>query len=275
MDNLKIYCMCLDNNYLDIVKKLNYIPVGLKNKNFSKEWLTDNTLDNISKKNPYYGEYTFYYWYWKNLLQNKKENEWVGFCSYRELWGKKKNIKDKTSINSLLEYLPKEWENYEVIIGEPTILNKPKFIKVLKDGKLASLRNFKEIFKSKFSIRYQFDMYHGNGNLDKAIKLLPEKDMKDFNSFVRENTSFNQGNMFITKSSEIINKYFDEVFSWLKKCENIFGFNLTGYNKIRMYAFLAERFLAYWFQKYTKYLEWPVIYCDIGKNKNLYEENKI
>ena len=35
MDNLKIYCMCLENNYLDIVKKLNYIPVGLKNKNFS------------------------------------------------------------------------------------------------------------------------------------------------------------------------------------------------------------------------------------------------
>lgn len=267
--------MCLDSNYLDIVKKLNYVPVGLKNKNFSKEWVTDNTLDNISEKNPYYGEYTFYYWYWKNLLKNKKENEWVGFCSYRELWGKKKNIKDKTSINSLLEYLPKEWENYEVIIGEPTILNKPKFIKVLKDGKLASLRNFKEIFKSKFSIRYQFDMYHGNGNLDKAIKLLPKKDMEDFNSFVRENTSFNQGNMFITKSSEIINKYFDEVFSWLKKCENIFGFNLTGYNKIRMYAFLAERFLAYWFQKYTKYLEWPVIYCDIGKNRNLYEENKI
>ena len=26
--------MCLDDNYLDIVKKLNYIPVGLKNKNF-------------------------------------------------------------------------------------------------------------------------------------------------------------------------------------------------------------------------------------------------
>ena len=36
MDNLKIYCMCLDNDYLKVVKKLNYIPVGLKNKNFSK-----------------------------------------------------------------------------------------------------------------------------------------------------------------------------------------------------------------------------------------------
>ena len=80
MDNLKIYCMCLENNYLDIVKKLNYIPVGLKNKNFSNEWLLDDTLENISEKNPYYGG-IFYYWYWK--YPNKKKDEWV-FCSYRK-----------------------------------------------------------------------------------------------------------------------------------------------------------------------------------------------
>ena len=34
MDNLKIYCMCLEDSYLNAVRKLNYIPVGLKNKNF-------------------------------------------------------------------------------------------------------------------------------------------------------------------------------------------------------------------------------------------------
>ena len=96
MNNLKIYCMCLDKDYLNVVKKLNYIPVGLKNKNFSKDWLLDNTLDNISEKNSYYGEYTFYYWYWKNLLKQKKKDEWIGFCSYRELWGEVKILKIKT-----------------------------------------------------------------------------------------------------------------------------------------------------------------------------------
>ena len=175
MDNLKIFCMCLDNEYLNIVKKLNYIPVGLKNKNFSNEWLLDNTLKNISEKNPYYGEYTFYYWYWKNLLPKKNNGEWVGFCSYRELWGEHKKIKNKTSINSLLKFLPPEWEEYDAIIGEPIVLKRPKLIKILKYGKFATLRNFKEIFKSKFSIRYQFDMYHGNGVLDRAIELLPKK----------------------------------------------------------------------------------------------------
>ncbi len=268
MDNLSIYCMCLDNSYLNIVKKLNYIPVGLKSKNFSDEWLLDNTLDNISKKNPFYGEYTFYYWYWKNLLKHKPDNQWVGFCSYRELWGEHKNIENKNSINSLLKYLPEEWNNYEAVIGEPTVLSRPKWIKLLKHGKISMLRNFKEIFNSKFSIKFQFDMYHGNGNLDKAIKLLPNKDRSDFNDYVRNNFDFNQGNMFISKSSKVIDAYFSDVFEWLYKCESIFGFNLQGYNKIRMYTFLAERYLPFWFKKYTKALEWPVVYCDINQKND-------
>ena len=266
MHNLKIFCMCTDNNYLEIIKKLNYIPVGLKNKNFSNEWLLDNTLDNISDKNPFYGEYTFYYWYWKNMLKEKPKDEWIGFCSYRELWAKHKKISDKNSINSLLKNLPDEWEGYDAIIGEPIKLHKPNYIKILKYGKLALLRNFKEILKSNYNIRFQFDMFHGNGNLDKAIEQLPEKDKKDFGEYVRNHDSFNQGNMFISKSEKVIDLFFTEIFAWLEKCEKIFGFNLSGYSKIRMYTFLAERFLPYWFKKYTKSLEWPVVYCDINKN---------
>jgi len=272
MHNLKIFCMCLDNKYLDIVKKLNYIPVGLKNKNFSSEWLLDSTGNNISEKNPFYGEYTFYYWYWKNLLEKKKTSEWVGFCSYRELWGDSKNITNKNSINSLLKKLPDEWENYEAVIGEPTVLRKPSISKILKYGKIASIKNLKEILNSKFSIKYHFDMFHGNGLLFKAIEQLPEKDKNDFQEFVTHNNSFNQGNMFITKSSRIIDSYFTDVFTWLLKCEKIFGFNLVGYNKIRIYTFLAERFLPYWFKKYTKSIEWPVVYCDINKNKEYLNE---
>ena len=59
-------------------------------------------------------------------------------------------------------------------------------------------------------------MFHGNGYLDEAIKMLPEKDKKDFDNYVRNKSSLNQGNMFITKSSKIINNYFSEVFSGLK-----------------------------------------------------------
>ena len=95
--------------------------------------------------------------------------------------------------------------------------------------------------------------------------MLPDKDRDDFRHFTRTETSFARGNMFICKSSKIIDKYFDEIFEWLFKCERIFGFNLNGYGKIRMYTFLAERFLPYWFKKNSNYLEWPVIYRDINK----------
>ena len=64
MNDLTIYCMSIHPKNLNTIKELNYIPVGLYNENFSNEWMRDNTGDNISKKNPYYGEYTFYYWYW-------------------------------------------------------------------------------------------------------------------------------------------------------------------------------------------------------------------
>ncbi len=253
MDKLKIYCMCLDNDYLKVVKKLDYIPVGLKNKNFSNEWLRDNTLKNISKKNPYYGEYTFYYWYWKNMLKYKKKNEWIGFCSYRELWANKKKIKNNHSTKSLIKKIPPEWEGYNAIIGKPLHLKRPRIWKILKYGKIAAFKNFKEIFNSRYSIKFQFDMYHGIGNLDRAIKLLPEKDRYDFNYYVENNFSFNQGNMFISNSSAVINSYFSDVFEWLKECEKIFRFNLSGHRKIRMYTYLAERYLPYWFKKYTNY----------------------
>ena len=51
MKNLKMYCLCLKNDSLNLVKNLGYIPVGLGQDNFSNEWLRDNTLINISSKN--------------------------------------------------------------------------------------------------------------------------------------------------------------------------------------------------------------------------------
>ena len=62
-----------------------------------------------------------------------------------------------------------------------------------------------------------------------------------------------------------MNQYFDYIFKWLTKCEDIFGFDLKGYGQIRMYTFLAERFLPFWFKKYKKFIEWPVIFYDINK----------
>ena len=266
MKDLTIYCMSINPANLNTIKSLNYIPVGLYSDNFSDEWMRDNTGDNISKKNPYYGEYTFYYWFWKNLLKHKKANDWVGFCHYREYWGNNLNTDGKKLKDLVLQKIHPEWSNYDAIIGEPIFVGGTKLIKVIKYGKKAILNNPKAIFfKKGRTIGWQFDMFHGVGNLDKAIDLLPNTDREEFRQFTRNETSFARGNMFITKSSKIINDYFTYIFKWLSKCENIFGFDLKGHGQIRMYTFLAERFLSFWFKKYTKYLEWPVIFYDINK----------
>ena len=110
---------------------------------------------------------------------------------------------------------------------------------------------------------------HGENNLTKAINLLDEKNQNDFKKFVNTEVSFNPQNMFICKSREMLKRYYEDLFPWLEKCENLFGFdNLKGYNKVRIYTFLAERFMSYWFRKNSKNITIPIIFYDIRKDLN-------
>ena len=104
---------------------------------------------------------------------------------------------------------------------------------------------------------------HGEGNLDKAIALLEVNEREDFRNFVNSEISFNPHNMFICKSNKILNNYYNSVFPWLKKCEREFGFDLDGYGLKRIYGFLAERYMSFWFKKYTKFKTIPIIFKDI------------
>ena len=66
---------------------------------------------------------------------------------------------------------------------------------------------------------------------------------------------------------KILEKYYKTVFEWLEKCEKEFGFSNDTYGKIRVYGFLAERFMPYWFRKNSNYLEWPIVFNDLD-NEN-------
>ena len=115
------------------------------------------------------------------------------------------------------------------------------------------------INKKKQTIKLHFDMHHGYGNLDRAINLLDNDDKIGFRNFVNNSNSFNPHLMFVSKPA-VANKWFSKLFPWLLKCEKEFGFkNLKGYDTTRLYAYLAERYLSFWFRKYTKYIEWPIV----------------
>jgi len=266
MNNAIIFCLCLHNSLLHEVKQLDYIPVGLGKDNFSNDWLRDLTGENISLKNMYYGEHSFHYWFWKNSLENIEEGKWIGFCAYRRFWQKNKKKLDEVSNfkDNILNKIPNEWQDFDVILGDKMYLDNVKWTKVIKYGKTALIRNPGAVLKKGRTIRFHFDMFHGNGVLDKALNLLNEEDKKDFKKYINENTSYNQGNMFVCKSKKIMRQYYETIFEWLERCEKVFGFDLAGYGNIRLYAFLAERFMPYWFNKNAKVLEWPILFHDLN-----------
>ena len=117
--------------------------------------------------------------------------------------------------------------------------------------------------KKKQSINLHFDMHHGYNNLQKAIDQIENKDKYEFQNYVNQRDYFNPHIMFITKP-HVAKEWFDTLFPWLERCEDIFGFNdLNGYDTTRIYAYLAERYLSYWFKKYTRYKELPWVLINI------------
>ena len=282
-DKLKMYCISIDEKDLNLIESLGYIPVGLGDSPFSDKWLNDSKGDNISRKNKWYTELTFHYYFWKNELPYISEETWIGFSAYRDIWVnskefrnysndptnfQKKNTDRYKEINDIaLKKIPNEWMGFETILGDELFLNEIKLMKIIKYGKLSLLRNPKAIFKSGRTIRWHFDMFHGNGLIDKAANLLEVSERKDFIEYIKMNVSFNRGNMFICKSKNTMNKFYNSLFPWLERCEKIFGFDLKGYGQTRIYAYLAERYIPFWFKKYSKCLIWPALSFNIPRKK--------
>ncbi len=157
----------------------------------------------------------------------------------------------------MLLKVPKKWKFFDSVICKPISVHNPKKMKILKRG-WRNLIKDPSIFlsSSKQTIKLHFDMHHGFGVLDKAIDQMQNKDREEFRYFVNTKNKFNPHIMFISKKF-FLYKWFNDLFKWLFKCEKVFGIkNLKGYDQERLYAYLAERYLSFWFHKYTKTLEW-------------------
>ena len=259
MNNLDIYCVT--NKKLDFLERTSLKLAAVGNENFSKDYIRCDTRDNIFYKEKYYSELTFHYWYWKNILPNEKK-KWVGFCQKRRFWiTSEENINEINSNNLndfLLTKIDKKLENYESFICKPIKISGAKKIKIIKRGWKNLIREPSIIFnKKKENLLLHFDMHHGYENLKKAISLLDEDNKYDFLDYVKNRDFYNPHIMSISKP-EILNKWFTNLFEWLSRCENEFGYDkLHGYDTQRLYAYLAERYLSYWFKKYTNYKELP------------------
>jgi len=264
-NNLEIYCVT--NKDVKFLKELNYNLAAVGKDDFPIEYIKCDNLLNIFYKEKYYSELTFHYWFWKNKLRNNINKDiWIGFCQKRRLWKQKNNLVNDNNYldkSDFLKTVPKEWTGHDAIICRPINLNVKKFSKLIKKGWKNIIKEPSILYnKEKHTIKLHFDMFHGYGIIDKAISVMNEKDKKDFKNYVHNSRKFNPHIMFIAKP-KIIDMWFKDLFSWLDECEKIFGFKeLKGYETTRLYAYLAERYLSFWFKKYSNYLEWPYIFVD-------------
>jgi hypothetical protein len=271
--NISMFCLTLKPEHEKMIKDLSYIPVGLGDKKFSKECISDKIGFNISDRNPFYGEYTFHYWIWKNYL-NEIKTPWVGFCQYRKFFLKKnmvdKEISFKTLKDSVIKNIEITNKNFNCILGKKFSVKDFKLSKIIKHHLTYFISKPNLFFrKNDRNLKVNFDLFHGKGNLDLALEFLDKENKKEFLHYMNNETSFHPHNMFICKT-EILKNYYDIVFPWLKKCEAVFGFNNLGrYGQKRIYGFLAERFLSFWFSKNFNVKEVLIVGKDLSDYKNL------
>ena len=254
----KLTIFCVTNQKIKYLENLPIKLAGVGKSNFSKKYVNCLNGINIQHKEENYSELTFHYWFWKNKLKNFDNNDWIGFCQKRRFWTKNSSkVKSLQDLKKKMITRPKKkWKKYESIICKPIRVDNPKRMKLIKRGWRNILMDPSILNqKQKQNIKLHFDMHHGFGVLDKAIDTMNITDRENFRKFVNKEIKFNPHIMVISKK-KILNKWFKDLFSWLFKCEKIFGFkDLKGYDQQRLYAFLAERYLSFWFLKKTTYLE--------------------
>ena len=207
-----------------------YVPieVGAYNKEkFLK--VTDNTLDNISEKNPHFCELTATYW----ILKNDK-SDIVGLTHYRRYFFRKHTNKmsevlKKKEIEAILK-------DYDIIVPIKTYLLKYKNIK----------KAYCDIHKE-----HDFEL---------CREIIQEKYPEYVEAFdkVSNSRSFYACNMFIS-SKKIFDEYYNWLFDILFELERRIDIsNYDDYNK-RIYGFLSERLFNVWLcYKDLKIKEMPV-----------------
>ena len=277
MTNLEIYC--ITHKKLDLIEKLELIPFGVGNFSYPSNYLSDNSGINIANKNINYGDMTFHYWYWKNR-NPKSINKWIGVSQYRRFFTKLEfrerivnsnlnfNIFPEELNNILIKKLPLEWDNFDVVLCDPIDLSNVKFSKLFKRGFRSIVKDPSIIFnKNKRTLKLHFDMHCGHGNLAEAAKLLNNNDRNDFIEYCNNETSFVGANSCFFVREKILDHLYPVLFQWLFRCEEeIFKYKDINneYGLKRIYTFLAERFIPFWFRKYYKTITWPWIYYDLS-----------
>lgn len=199
-------------------------------------YVGDDTGDNISDKNCYYGELTGVYWVWKNV----RTTDYVGICHYRRYFcteeGRILNEKDYLSILG----------EYDIITSKRLKLNYSYYDGYASDYNILDLINTGEVIRQIYPEYYgTFErLVHGNG------------------------TYF--GNMMVT-SKALYDEYAEWLFTVFKEAEK--RVDAGGYDEYhrRVFGFISEFLLFVWVE--VKKLK--VYECKVGMTTEKYETKQM
>ncbi|HCC04431.1 MAG TPA: hypothetical protein DEP51_06245, partial [Clostridiales bacterium] len=227
-------------------------------------YLTDDSGDNISEKNPKYCELTALYWIWKN----DKTSNIVGMTHYRRffyIYNLFSNTKRMLNQNDILKYL----DEYDIILPD-----KQHF------GPYTVKKQFAEAHGA-----HKEDKEEDKTNLMKCREIINKICPKYTSSFdeVMEQHSLYCYNMFITRKG-IFDQYMSWLFGILDKAEEII--DLSIYDDLplneknyqyRVYGFLAERLFNVWLCKNSQLKRKEVMVLTSKKNEvtGVWEDEKI
>ena len=235
------------HKYVNIdINNILYVPILVGNNKKEKkiDILSDDTGDNISKKNTNYCELTAVYWIWKN-----SKEDIVGLCHYRRFLSKKFfSSNSKYYINE--DDLREDFNNgYNVILPKKFF-----YYKKIKDSfNIAPNKNDMKIVKE-------------------SIERLYPDYLKDLDKYFNSNSSY-LCNVIVTKK-EIFDEYCEWLFDVLADVEKNMDketYINDSYRK-RMFGFLSERLLNIWLyhnQESLKIKEYYLINTEEKFNKKL------
>lgn len=251
MDTSKIKILIASHKPYAVPKSDIYLPihVGKKNsENSLTSFISDDTGNNISEKNPVFCELTALYWAWKNL-----DSEYIGLVHYRRYFKNLKNKKENSIITSA--EAPK---NAKITRKLQKTLSQPSVEKILQTTNIILPK------KRNYYIEDLYNHYCKTMNpapLIEVQKIIKKKFPEYLPEFDRLKTrrSAHIYNMLIMRH-DILDQYCSWIFPILFELEKkIDTTDWSDFQK-RYAGRISERLLDVWLNtNHIQYTELPVI----------------
>lgn len=206
-----------------------------------KQYLRDNTLDNISNKNKNFCELTALYWIWKN----DTSSDYISIEHYRRYF-----------MHPIL----------------PKIISKKKINKYFKDFDVITTR----LYRFPETIEGYYNKNHEGTDLNKVKDILEKKypDYLPAYKHIMQGKEASMCNM-AAMSKQKFDEYCTWLFDVLFELEKNLDITTRNQYQQRVYGFISERLFNVWIQKNDLRIKrLPIYYLEDSKVKSVLKSLK-